>query len=270
MKIIDAHIHFYDDENGHFNQLAQNIGDVNSEEYLRNHFKKYNIEKAIVMGNRGTDPQTNVYPDFLVYAVGINQMYKEILVLDQTLEMVEENLKKDSCVGIKLYPGYTHEYIHEEHYFPLYQLAAKYNKAVAIHTGLTARSSGVLKYSHPLIVDEIAAKFPDTRFVMCHFGYPWLVDAVAVLEKNPNVFCDLSGLLEGNYDAAQFVIDKKEFFEEIRKWLNIMDNYKKFMYGTDWPLAKMEFYIEFVKRLIPQEHWEAVFYDNAKEIYTMK
>ena len=270
MKIIDAHIHFYNDENGHFNQLAQRIGDINSEEYLRKHMKKYNIEKAIVMGNKGTKPESNVYPDFLAYAVGINQMYQESIVLNETMEKLEENLKKDSCVGIKLYPGYTHEYIYEKHYYPIYELVGKYNKTVAIHTGLTARSSGVLKYSHPLIVDEIAARFPGTRFVICHFGYPWIVDSVAILEKNPNVFCDLSGLLVGNYNAAEFVIDKKDFFDEIRKWLNIMGNYKKFMYGTDWPLAKMEFYIEFIKRLIPEKHWEDVFYNNAKEIYRIK
>lgn len=270
MKIIDSHIHFFNDESGHFIQLAKNIGDINSEEYLREHLKKYNIEKAVVMGNKGTKPENNEYPDFFVYAVGINLASGESPSSDITLENIEKNLQKKSCIGIKLYPGYIYEYIYEKHYFPLYDLAAKYNKTVSIHTGLTARSSGVLKYSHPLVVDEIAAQFPNTRFVLCHFGYPWMVDAVAVLEKNPNVFCDLSGLLEGNYNAKRFINDKKYFFEDIRKWLNLMGNYKKFMYGTDWPLAKMEFYIEFTKALIPEKHWEDVFYNNAKKIYTIE
>ena len=45
-------------------------------------------------------------------------------------------------------------------------------------------------------LDEVAADHPDTQFVMCHFGNPFLEAAAAVVEKNPNVAADLSGLLE--------------------------------------------------------------------------
>ena len=37
---------------------------------------------------------------------------------------------------------------------------------------------------------------------MCHFGNPFLEAAAAVVEKNPNVAADLSGLLEGRVEAA--------------------------------------------------------------------
>ena len=35
------------------------------------------------------------------------------------------------------------------------------------------------------------------QFVMCHFGNPFLADAAAVLEKNPNMAADISGWLCG-------------------------------------------------------------------------
>ena len=70
--------------------------------------------------------------------------------------------------------------------------------------GLTAFSRAHLKYCHPLALDEVAADHPDTQFVMCHFGNPFLEAAAAVVEKNPNVAADLSGLLEGRVDLDAY------------------------------------------------------------------
>jgi predicted TIM-barrel fold metal-dependent hydrolase len=39
------------------------------------------------------------------------------------------------------------------------------------------------------------------------------------------------------------------------------------MFGTDWPLANLEDYIAFTKAIVPEEHWEDVFWKNAARIY---
>ncbi len=39
------------------------------------------------------------------------------------------------------------------------------------------------------------------------------------------------------------------------------------MFGTDWPLANLGDYISFTKEIIPEEHWDEVFYKNAMRIY---
>lgn len=116
--------------------------------------------------------------------------------LPQKLHLIEQHLRSDRCVGIKLYPGYASFYLYDDRLAPVYELAARYDKPVAVHTGLTATDNALLKYSHPLVMDEAATKFRKVRFVMCHFGEPWFTDAAAVIEKNPNVAADLSGLLE--------------------------------------------------------------------------
>ena len=36
------------------------------------------------------------------------------------------------------------------------------------------------------------------RFVMCHVGNPWMIDAAEVIYKNMNVWADLSGLMVGD------------------------------------------------------------------------
>ena len=55
----------------------------------------------------------------------------------------------------------------------------------------------------------------------------------------------------------------------MRTWLEYMDRYGDVMFGTDWPLANLEDYIEFTKRLIPEEELEGVFFHNANRIYQL-
>ena len=220
------------------------------------------------MGNRTLNVDDHIYPEFLSYCIGLDTIVSNTFDWRDNLNKIEQNLQRRECVGIKLYPGYLHFYVSDDSLEPLYKLAVKYNKPVAVHTGLTAMSGAYLKYSHPMVIDEAAAKFPSVQFVMCHLGEPWIADAVAVLSKNPNVAADLSGMLEGKIpNMEQFLTKKKFYIEQMRGWLEYLNDYKRIMFGTDWPLANLSDYIEFVKAFIPKEEWQQVFSESAINIY---
>ena len=266
MKIIDSHLHFCPGY-PHFDEIAIEAGHINNEEHLRECFQKYNIVGGIVMGNRGVHPDNHTYPDFLRYCVGVEARKLTPEKIQKTCDLVEENLKRNTCVGIKLYPGYDSIYVTDERFEPIYDLAKAYKKPVAIHTGQTAGSKAFIKYSHPLTLDEAAVRHPDVQFVMCHFGNPWLMDAAAVVEKNENVVADLSGLLEGKFDIPEFLEEQSGYISTLKTWLAYIRDYDKLMFGTDWPLANYEDYIEITKQLIPEKYWETVFYQAAERIY---
>ena len=267
MEIIDAHLHFCADP--YFDEIARQAGHENTAGHLAAEYRRLGIVKGIVMGNRSLEPSAHEYPDFIHYCIGLDA-FTETLSIEEQAGLVEENLKREECVGIKLYPGYKHFYIYEKEFAPIYALAEKYMKPVAVHTGLTASNNGLLKYSHPLVLDEAAVRWPQVQFVMCHFGEPYFTDAVAVMEKNANVSADLSGMLAGKIqDFALFCERKKFYIEQLHGWLAYLNAYDRLMFGTDWPLANLDDYIAFTKLLIPEEHWDAVFYDNAVRIYNL-
>lgn len=266
MKIIDAHLHFCPKE-PHFCEIARLAGHENTGEHLKEQYEKYGIAGGVVMGNRSMEPKAHVYPPFLKYCVGMDRSYMQNHRLEDAWDLIEGNLKRPECVGIKLYPGYNKTYITDREYEPVYELAKAYKKPVAVHMGQTAGSRAYLKYSHPLTMDEAAVRHKEVQFVMCHFGNPWLMDAAAVVEKNENVAADLSGLLEGKIDFPALLNKQRGYLETLKTWITYCDNYEKFMFGTDWPLANYGDYIELTKWLIPEAEWEQVFCKTAKSIY---
>jgi len=274
VKIIDAHLHF--GKEAYFDEIARAAHHENNAAHLLAQYEQHGIEAGIVMGNEPLSDTACRYPDKLYYCVGVHGLRLEHSTtqaaadIHRRCELLEKHLRRSECVGIKLYPGYDFYYIHDDALAPLYALAAKYEKPVAVHTGLTAMAQARLKYSHPLVMDEAAAKFPKVQFVMCHFGEPWFTDAAAVIEKNPNVAADLSGMLEGKIpDFPAFLKQKHFYISQLRGWMEYLSRYDRFLFGTDWPLANLGDYIAFTKALLPEEEWEKVFYENAKRIYRL-
>lgn len=83
---------------------------------------------------------------------------------------------------------------------------------VVIHTGDTYSEHGILKYAHPLNVDELAVANRDVTFVIAHIGDPWVMDCAEVIyKKNSNVYADLSGLIVGDFEQVERMAGKKTF-----------------------------------------------------------
>ncbi|MGN0848223.1 MAG: amidohydrolase family protein, partial [Victivallaceae bacterium] len=105
------------------------------------------------------------------------------------------------------------------------------------------------------------------RFVMAHYGNPWIVDATEVAVKNPNVFIDISGLAVGRFEPEWFCSRYSSYLEYIKMWMTYLSDYKKIMYGSDWPLVNLESYLSVIKRLIPEDEYENVFFNNALRVF---
>lgn len=269
MKIIDAHLHLF--PAGSADALALSVGHQNSVEHLRQEYHTLQIVHGVVMGNHNLelDPGQYALADIFHYCLGIDSslLANCSTLTPDTLDRAESHLQQEQCCGIKLYPGYSKIPLSHPLYEPIYDLAARYDKPVAVHMGLTANAQAHLKYCHPLALDEIAADHSRTRFVMCHFGNPFLESAAAVMQKNPNVAADLSGLLEGRVHLDQFFQEQAGYVFLLKTWLAAISGWDRILFGTDWPIVNLGEYIEFIQRIVPENQWEKVFFSNANTIY---
>lgn len=257
LRIIDVHIHtrFTGKED-------KSSGIVVSKEGLLQEMKEANVVGAVAHTSTGGENYEPLADHGIIHCLGISKIPK--------VAEVENGLKSGKFRCLKIYLGYVYQYASSKNYRPLYKLAEKYNVPVVFHTGDTYTSKGKLKYSHPLTIDEVAVDFPNTRFVIAHAGYPWYQAAAEVAYKNPNVFIEGSAFLIG--DLSEVPADKIETYlvEPLRWVFGYMEDPTKLMFGTDWPLTPMAPYIEAYKAAIPQEHWQAVFHDNAVKVFNLK
>ena len=189
---------------------------------------------------------------------------------DEHFRRVELVLASGAVVALKGYLGYLHFEPGHANYRRYYELAAKYRVPVMFHTGDTYSPQAKLKYAHPLGVDEVAVDHPDCKFVMCHLGNPWMTDAAEVIYKNMNVWADLSGLMVG--DDGAFASEEgrdaaADVAHAVSRAIKYSERPNRFLYGTDWPLAPMTAYREFVKQAVPAEQHELVFEENARVLF---
>ena len=83
-----------------------------------------------------------------------------------------------------------------------------------------------LRYAHPLLMDEIAIRFPELRIVMAHLGHPWQRETIVTIRKHPHVYADVSALFYRPWS----------FYEGLRlatEW-GVLD---KLLFGSDFPIA---------------------------------
>jgi predicted TIM-barrel fold metal-dependent hydrolase len=195
------------------------------------------------------------------------------------LKAVEAQIERHRAriVALKAYLGYLHFGPEHPNYVPYYKLAAKHHLPVIVHTGDNWSTTAKVKYAHPLRMDEVAVDHQDVRFVLAHFGNPWLMDAAEVVFKNANVWADLSGLFVGSDKVIQEMMDTAKqpdsaaglAIADVKKAIAYVESYKKILYASDWPLVPMGAYRRLIEFMIPKEHHQEVFRTNAEHVFNI-
>jgi hypothetical protein len=102
--------------------------------------------------------------------------------------------------GLKLHPS-LQAFAPDDHaHYPLYQAAAELGLPVIFHTGQTGIGAGLpggrgvkLRYSDPMLIDDVAADHPSLTIILAHPSVPWQDAAISIATHKANVYIDLSG-----------------------------------------------------------------------------
>ncbi len=172
-------------------------------------------------------------------------------------------------VAIKLYPGYRAFYPHDPRLDPVYEYARHRRLPVMIHQGDTLDGIGLVKYARPIEVDEVAGRYRDLSFVLCHFGNPWVEEAAEIVYKNPNVHADTSGLL-AHPSAPYFVRMVERARRRLYNAIVTVGSPERILYGSDWPLEELTVAVDLVRGLdLPAEDLDAILGGNARRLFRL-
>ncbi|EKE20996.1 MAG: Amidohydrolase family protein [uncultured bacterium] len=213
---------------------------------------------------------TDTHPN--VYALGSIDMDDEI---EKQLARHEELLKEGRIVGIKLYPGYQHFYPYEKKVIKIAQLCEKYNKPLVFHSGdlFDPDNKAILKYSHPIHIDELARKCPKTKIIISHFGFPYYMETTNVATANDNVYVDISAIVVEFSTSKETRNLQKQCLKDLQRVFTYYPLMKeKVMLGTDFggdetPLSLVKPYIKIIKKFLNKSQQENAFHKLAEKLY---
>ena len=257
--IIDVHTHIYNEKTfkDYFTKAKNKVAKV-----LVMAWFKYKLEDLI----KFTDTKDNLYPAGTVDVDGD---------IEQQLEFSKKLFDDKKLFGIKLYPGYQYFYPADDRIHPIAELCQKYNKPLIFHSGdvYDPENSAILKYSHPVHIDELAVKFPKCKIVISHIGFPYHLETANIVSKNENVFTEISGTLvecDSKKEAKNML---NQYSKDLERVFNYFSDIKsRIMFGTDYggediPLNQIEPYVKLVKKLFNKKEQDSVFYKLAEKVY---
>lgn len=152
-------------------------------------------------------------PDLFIGFWGVDP-HKKMPALRELRDAVENRGMR----GASIEPCMAH--IRSDHalYYPLYAACCDLDIPVVITAGLSPFMPNVsMDEMRPTYIDNVARDFPDLRILISHGGYPWMLEAIAVIQRNSNVYLDFStclGKLQSDViiEAANTSITDKVLF----------------------------------------------------------
>ena len=109
------------------------------------------------------------------------------------LEEVDRSLEELGLSGLKFLPHLHEMTPNDPRMYPLLKKAQQLNIPVLFHTGVHFHAGTRLRYCRPETLDDLAIDFPELKIIAAHFGFPWFYEALAVVQKNANVYFNIAG-----------------------------------------------------------------------------
>jgi hypothetical protein len=165
--------------------------------------------------------------------------------------------------GLKLAPAMQEYFPDDPKVFPVYKAAQELNIPILFHAGMSWEPGSKLKFGHPLRFEDVAASFPRLNIVLAHLAWPWVVEAVALALKYPNVHLDTSALYFDNpVDFLHYAMTQQVPLTVFERSLR-----KQILFGSDNPRIEIKAMAKAVRSIgLSSEMLELVFYGNAERL----
>ena len=199
------------------------------------------------------------YPERIVGFASVDP-HKKSAVKDLEYAIRELNL-----TGLKLHPQVQAFEPNDPAYYPLYSKCVELGVPVTFHTGSTYWGAGLeggggvkLRFSDPMLLDDVAADFPELKLIMAHPGWPWQDEQLAIATHKNNVYIDLSGW-------------SPKYFQPLLITYMAKLIPQKFLFGTDYPMLTPQRWLQDFETLgMSPEIKAMILRENAKKLLKLK
>jgi predicted TIM-barrel fold metal-dependent hydrolase len=180
---------------------------------------------------------------------------------EDALDRVRRLIEDSGVRGFKFHPTVQGFDPSDEAHYALYELIQDAGIPAIFHTGQTGIGAGLpggrglrLGLSNPMLLDPVAADFPDLQIIMAHPSVPWQDEALAVATHKHNTWIDLSGW------------SPKYFPAELVRYANSLLK-TRVLFGSDFPLLTPDRWIRDAEQTsLKPEVMPGIMKDNAARL----
>ncbi len=192
------------------------------------------------------------YPDRLIGFASVDP-HKGVLALKELDRAVCEL----GLQGLKILPHLIEMNPNDARLNPLYERAQDLDIPILFHSGTQFHEGTRIKYCQPVFLDDVAVDYPKLKIVIAHFGFPWFVEALAVVQRNPNVYFNIAGW------APKYIP------EMVVTYMNGILSHKV-LFGSDYPLLPRKRILTELKALsLKEETYRKLFTENPKKLLNL-
>jgi len=253
---IDMHVHVDQDSHGCFS-LDQELIDALAKyfraddertptvDHLADYYRCrsmaaviFTVDATTAMGHPSLSSeeiaeQASAHPDVLIPFGSVDPLTGDAATRRARSLAVDHGVR-----GFKFHPSMQAFEPNDRTFYPLYATLEELGLPAVFHTGQTGIGAGLpggrgikLRYSDPMLLDDVAADFPGLTIIFAHPSVPWQDSAISIATHKANVFIDLSGWLP-KYFAPQLV-----------RAINGLLKHKV-LFGSDYPVLSPDRWIE--------------------------
>ena len=190
------------------------------------------------------------YPDLFIGFAGLDP-HKGMAAVYELKKRVEE----DGMRGAAIDPYLARIPADHAKFYPIYAKCVELNIPIVITTGpATLVRGAVMEDASPARIDRVACDFPDLKIIISHGGYPYVNEAIMVVERNANVYMDLA-----EYEEQPF---SEKYIDAANKFLS-----DKILFASAAPFMDFKAQIDLYNRLpFKPEVREKIMYSNAAKL----
>ncbi len=180
---------------------------------------------------------------------------------DEAVERARRLVVDHGVRGIKLHPSLQGFEPNDAQYYALYDALQELGVIALFHTGQTGIGAGLpggrgikLRYSDPMLIDDVAADFPRLQVILAHPSVPWADASISIATHKSNVHIDLSGWLP-KYFPPQLVRAAGSFLK------------RKALFGSDFPVITPDRWLSSFRDLgLGDDVEDLILKDNAARL----
>jgi len=248
LTAVDVHVHIESDGHGHFS-LDDELMDASAKYFRADHDRTPSLEQIADL-YRSLNMAAVVFTVDASTASGHPALSSED-ILDaaaahadvlipfgsvdplrgaDAVAQARSLVRDHGARGFKFHPSMQGFAPNDPQFYPLYEQIESLGVPALFHTGQTGIGAGLpggrgikLRLSDPMLVDDVAADFPELKIILAHPSVPWAASSISIATHKANVFIDLSGWAP-KYFPPELVRAANSLLQD------------KVLFGTDFPL----------------------------------